>query len=108
MNTRVRNIAGALAMGTAVLVTPAASAMPLTPADDLFQQNQSGLVNVAIDDVSIGAAVPVNVALGIAANVCGVGAQVGVLAQQLQRTGSASCENDQTNQTVQLTSVAAG
>jgi len=50
--------------------------------------NQSGLVNVNLQDIAIQVPVSVAVPVGVAANVCGVNANV--LANQLQN-GSASC-----------------
>ena len=71
-------------------------------------QTQTGLVNVAIGDISTGdilsnIQVPVALAANVAANVCGVTAQVGVIAQQVARTGSFRCENTQTSRFVQIT-----
>jgi hypothetical protein len=72
------------------------------------QQTQSGLVNVQIGDIETGDIlsdnnVVVGAALQVAANVCGVGVQIGVLAEQLARTGQARCENEQDGRFVQLT-----
>jgi class 3 adenylate cyclase len=71
-------------------------------------QNQTGLVNVAVGDITTGDIlsnnqVPVGVAANVAANVCGLTAQVGVIAQQVSRTGSFRCENNQTLKFVQIT-----
>jgi hypothetical protein len=94
MNSRVRNIAGALAMGTAVLATPssAALAMPIAPADELYQVGQVGLVNVSLGNVTILRNVNVAVAANVIANVCGNNIGVGVLAQQIQTVGESSCD----------------
>jgi len=72
------------------------------------QQRQAGLVNVAIGDIETGDIlsnnrVAVGVAANVAASVCGVTAQVGVIAEQVARTGSFRCENQQTSRFVQIT-----
>ncbi len=77
----------------------------LPPAD---AQTQTGLVNVAIGDISTGDilsnnTVTVAVASNIAANVCGVPVQVGVLSLQLQGQGKFYCENKQSNRFARLT-----
>lgn len=71
-------------------------------------QVQNGLVNVAIGDITTGDIlsnnrVGVGVAANVAANVCGVTAQVGVIASQIARTGGYSCENTTTSRFVQVT-----
>jgi hypothetical protein len=71
-------------------------------------QTQNGLVNVAIGDITTGDIlsnnrVGIGVAANVAANVCGVTAQVGVLAQQLADGGNFRCENTQTSRFVQIT-----
>jgi hypothetical protein len=78
-----------------------------TPTAD--GQDQTGLVNVAIGDITTGDIlsnnqVNVGVAAQIATNVCGVPVQVGVLSLQLQRTGSFKCSNSQTGKFVQVNS----
>ena len=55
------------------------------------QQGGVGLVNVFIDDVLSRNNVTVNVAANVAAAVCGVTAQVGVIAEQIARTGAFEC-----------------
>jgi class 3 adenylate cyclase len=72
------------------------------------QQQQTGLVNVAIGDIETGDilsnnTLAVGVAANVAANVCGVTAQVGVIAQQIAHTGGYRCENQQTSRFVQVT-----
>lgn len=57
--------------------------------------HQSGLVNVNLQDVAIQVPVSVAVPVGVAANVCGVNANV--LASQLQN-GGASCTANSTSQ----------
>ena len=79
----------------------------MAPAS-LDAQTQAGLVNVAIGDISTGDIlsnnrVGIGVAANVAANVCGVTAQVGVIAQQIARTGGFRCENEQTSRFVQVT-----
>lgn len=64
---------------------------------------QSGLVNVSVDNNQILNNVSVQVAANVAAQVCGIAAQVGVISQQLQRTGSFNCTNGTTGDTVQIT-----
>ena len=78
-----------------------------TPTADA--QHQTGLVNVAIGDISTGDIlsnnqVNVGVAAQIAANVCGIPVEVGVLSLQLQSTGSFKCSNNQTGKFVQVNS----
>jgi hypothetical protein len=106
MTTRVRNLVGAIVFSAAVAVTPlAAATAAAAPAAGVdAQQTQAGLVNVSVIDISTGqcvalcnTAVSIPVALQLAAQVCGTAAQVGVLSNQLQRTGTASCTNTQTN-----------
>ena len=85
--------AGALALGIAV--TPAIA-------------QQAGLVNVSIGDITTGDIlsnnrVAVGVAAQIAASVCGVTAQVGVITEQIARTGDFNCQNEQTGRFVQVT-----
>jgi hypothetical protein len=80
----------------------------LTTALPAEAQTQNGLVNVAIGDITTGDIlsnnrVGIGVAANIAANVCGVTAQVGVIAQQLAQGGSPRCENAQTSRFVQIT-----
>jgi hypothetical protein len=87
----------ALILSVGLITTPPAEA-----------QTQTGLVNVAIGDITTGDIlsnnrVAVGVAANIAANVCGVTAQVGVIAEQIARTGSFRCENETTSRFVQVT-----
>ena len=68
---------------------------------------QGGLVNVEIGDVLTGDIlsnnrVGIGVAANIAANVCGVTAQVGVIAQQIAQTGAYSCTNTTTSEFVSI------
>jgi hypothetical protein len=62
-----------------------------------------GLVNVAVNDVLNDNEVGTGVAAGIAAEVCGVTAQVGVVAQQVARTGAFDCTNTANGNTVEIT-----
>jgi hypothetical protein len=80
----------------------------LTTAPPVDAQTQTGLVNVAIGDITTGDilsnnTVTVEVGANIAANVCGIPVQVGVLALQLQNQGEFFCENKQTNRFARLT-----
>ena len=80
----------------------------LTTAVPAEAQTQNGLVNVAIGDITTGDIlsnnrVGVGVAANVAANVCGVVVQVGVLAEQLARGGTFDCQNQQTSRFVQIT-----
>jgi len=59
------------------------------------QPEQNGLVNVYVDDVLNNNNIGVGVAANVAAEICGVQAQVGVLAQQVARGGQAVCTSDQ-------------
>ena len=88
---------GALAVAGALAVPVAAQAQP--PAVVIG----GGLVNVAVNDVLNDNEVGIGVAAGIAAQVCGVTAQVGVIAQQVARTGEFSCENSANGNTVDIT-----
>ena len=68
-----------------------------------------GLVDVQVVDVLNNAEilnnnnVGVGVAAGVAAQVCGVTAQVGVIAEQVARTGAFECTNDAGTQAVTIT-----
>jgi hypothetical protein len=67
-----------------------------------------GLVNVKVGDITTGNIlsdnnVVVGVAAPIAANVCGIQVQAGVLSALLDQQGSFKCENKQTNKFVQVT-----
>jgi hypothetical protein len=55
------------------------------------QVGQIGLVNVSVGNVTILEDVNLAVAANVAATVCGVAVQVGVIAQQLQDTGAFRC-----------------
>jgi len=71
-----------------------------TPA---MAQQQDGLVNVMIGDITIRDAVDIGVAAQVAANVCGVKVgPVAVLATQVDRSGATRtvCETDQGDVTV--------
>jgi hypothetical protein len=59
-------------------------------------------VNVYVDDVLTNNNVTVQVAADIAATICGITAQVGVISQQIQKTGNYQCTSA-TGQTVQVT-----
>ena len=69
-------------------------------------QRQAGLVNVAIGDVTTGdilsnITIPVQAAVNLAANVCGV--SVDVITVDLAADGIATCSNTQNNRSVQIT-----
>lgn len=85
--SRLTAIAAAAAMSVSVAAAPASA-----------QTTQDGLVNVAVVDVLNDNQVVANVVvpIGIAANVCGVNANI--LAQQ-ERTGGAECDANAENQT---------
>lgn len=70
----------AMAAGATVATTAPAQASPLFTG---------GLVNVNVSDNEILNNVGVGVAANVAANVCDIG--VGVLVQQIQKTGGATC-----------------
>jgi hypothetical protein len=89
-------IIGALAVAGALATPVAAQAQPAVVIG-------GGLVNVAVNDVLNDNEVGIGVAAGIAAQVCGVTAQVGVIAEQVARTGEFSCENSADGQTVEIT-----
>ncbi|WP_138418672.1 hypothetical protein [Sinomonas gamaensis] len=85
MKLATNSMAGAALAGSLLL-----SGGLMAPANAANQQ-QSGLVNVAVGDVSILNNANVGVAAQVAANVCGVAVgPVAVLAQQTARTGDAS------------------
>jgi hypothetical protein len=99
-----RKIAAALAV-TGALALPAAAEAQGPPV-----VIGGGLVNVQvvdiIDDVTVVVSdnnVGVGVAAGVAAQVCGVQAQVGVIARQLARGDDFSCTNDAGTQGVDIT-----
>jgi|tagenome__1003787_1003787.scaffolds.fasta_scaffold20259433_1 hypothetical protein len=68
-----------------------------------------GLVNVQVVDVLNNVDilnnnnVGIGVAAGVAAQVCGLTAQVGIIAQQVARTGAFTCTNDAGTQQVNIT-----
>src|SRR5512132_3139295 len=106
MLTGVRNAIGALVLGSAVLLTPMAAPGAAAPAAAVEAQ-QAGLVNVnvSLNNVCVicGLQTTVQVAADIAANVCGTAVQVGVLTQQLQRTGQAACSSTDNTRQVSIT-----
>lgn len=94
-------------MFTKFKVSMAALAIAFGFAAGPVMAQQAGLVNVSIGDITTGDIlsenrVGVGVAAQIAANVCGVTAQVGVIASQVARTGQFGCENEQTGRFVQI------
>jgi hypothetical protein len=93
MQNHARKAAVSLFAGAALAVgalTPA-SAQPVITG---------GLVNVVITDAVDIEDVTVGAALGIAANLCGVG--VNVLAQQLSGPGPVTCTIEDSGQTVTI------
>lgn len=76
---RLVTLVAAVAMSIGLMAGPAAA-------------QQSGLVNVNIEDVDLGVIANVQVPIGIAANVCGINAAV--LAADLNQDGSAECTAD--------------
>ena len=96
MFARVKRGTVAVAFALGLAVIPAAA------------QQQNGLVNVAIGDVLTGDIltnnrVGIGVAAEVAAAVCGVTAQVGVIASQIAQTGAFDCTNEQNTEFVQIT-----
>lgn len=84
MLTHARNLAGALAVGSAVLLTPVAPAMAAVDA-----QAQNGLINVS----GVAVAVPI----AVAANACNI--NVAALSSALaQGNGRTTCTSDQGQQ----------
>ena len=83
-------------MTSGVLAVTALTFGLVTTAPAPVDAQQTGLVNVTVERINV--AVPiqalnnvnVGAAIALAANICG-GAQVGVLAAQLQRIGTATC-----------------
>jgi len=81
-----------------LFVSLCAAGMLVGAAAPAMAQEQDGLVNVMIGDVTIEDAVDIGVAAQVAANVCGVKVgPVAVLARQVDRSGETStvCETDQ-------------
>lgn len=77
-----KKIAIALAMGTAVMLTPMSSASAQTSVGD-------GLVNVAVGDVNVARNVDVAVAADVVAQVCGLEVgPINVLATQVDLGGA--------------------
>jgi hypothetical protein len=91
MMTSVKALAVSAFMGAAVLLTPAAPAAAQI-------QNQDGLVNVAVGDVTILEDVNIAVAAEVAANICGLKVgPVAALGQAVDRSGGTRtvCTTDQ-------------
>ncbi|MGH2789500.1 MAG: hypothetical protein ACRDJ0_00775 [Actinomycetota bacterium] len=81
-----------------LLVSVCATGMLFGAAAPAAAQQQDGLVNVMIGDVTIRDAVDIGVAAQVAANVCGLKVgPVAVLARQVDRSGELRtvCETDQ-------------
>jgi len=80
-----------MAMGAAVLFTPASSISAQTTVGD-------GLVNIAVGDVNVARNVDVGVAADVIAQICGVDVgPVNVLARQVDLSGApvTVCDADQ-------------
>lgn len=95
MRALTKATAGAVFAGSLLLTGGIAPAMA---------QEQDGLVNVAVGDITILEDVNVGVAAQVAANICGVRVgPVAVLARQVDRTGTTAtvCDND--NEPVTIT-----
>jgi hypothetical protein len=107
MITGARNLVGALVLGTAVLVSPVASASAAPVAAPEAQvQVADGLVNVQVGNVTILRNVSVAVAAQVVAQICGVTVQgINVLASQVDQTGNPeiACQTRRNNQTVPVT-----
>src|SRR5262249_28575923 len=95
MSRAAWSLIGALFIGVATVLAPL-STTPVTAAPELQRGQQRGLVNVYVNNVLTQNTVAVPVAAEVAAQVCGVTAQVGVVARQVAQTGSFQCTN-QTN-----------
>jgi hypothetical protein len=93
---RIAAFATSGALAVAFAGAPAAQAQP----DVVIG---GGLVNVQVNNVLNDNEVGIGVAAGVAAQVCGLTAQVGVIASQVARTGAFSCENSADGQTVDIT-----
>jgi hypothetical protein len=83
-------------------------ALGLATATPPAEAQQTGLVNVAIGDITTGDIlsnnhVTVGVAANTAANVCGIQVQAGVLSALLNQQGRFRCSNKQTLKFVQVT-----
>ena len=88
----------ALLAATAAVAAPAAA-----PIAEAQPPQQSGLVNVYIDDTLPRNNVGIGVAANVAANVCGVAVSAAVLAEQVVRNDQPfTCSNDLTDQTVRI------
>jgi hypothetical protein len=86
-----------------LLVSLCATGMLFGAATPASAQEQDGLVNVMIGDITIEDAVNIGVAAQVAANVCGVKVgPVAVLARQVDRSGATRtvCTTDQGDVTV--------
>jgi hypothetical protein len=85
-----------------------ALAFGFASAPAIAQVGQAGLVNVGIGSIETGDIlsnnrVGIGVAANVAATVCGVTAQVGVIASQVARTGGYRCESETNGRFVQIT-----
>ena len=106
LRTRKGRVAALATAGTLAL---AGATAPVAGAQGPPVVIGGGLVNVQVFDVIDGDVVvlsnndvAVGVAAGVAAQVCGVQAQVGVIAEQLARGGDFECRNDAGTQGVDI------
>ena len=80
----------------------------LTTTPPVEAQDQTGLVNVSIGDITTGDIlsnnrVTIGVAANTAANVCGIQLQASVLSALLNQQGAFRCSNNQTLKFAQVT-----
>jgi hypothetical protein len=102
MSSAAWNLTGALIIGVATVITPMFTA-PVAAGPEVQRNQHSGLVDVYINNVLSNNDVTVNVAAQVAAQVCGLTAQVGIIAEQIQRTGTYRCTNQTTGDQVLVT-----
>jgi hypothetical protein len=100
---QIRRTAAALTSAAALTVSGVALATPAQAQPVIT----GGLVNVVVTDLIDGDVasnnnVGIGVAAGVAANVCGVQAQVGVIAEQLARGGNVRCVAEAGDQQVDI------
>ena len=105
LRTRKGRVAALATAGTLAL---AGATAPVAAAQGPPVVIGGGLVNVQVVDVIDGDVlsdneVGIGVAAGVAAQVCGLTAQVGVIAEQVARTGAFECQNDAGTQEVTIT-----
>ena len=97
-NRETREGVGIISRAKKLLVSLCATGMLFGIAAPASAQQQDGLVNVMIGDVTIEDAVDIGVAAQVAANICGVKVgPVAVLGRAVDRSGNTRtvCETDQ-------------